>query len=78
MWKVGDKVVVTQGFNYDDAVFKTGAIGTVIRTDVGATLSVLVKIDGTQKWMWFRDLGNQLVWEEIVCERARKRKNNYY
>ena len=77
MWKVGDRIVITHGVK-DSSVFKTAAKGTVMATDVGSTMPVLVEIDGTGRSMWFCEHGDDLVWDGITCARAKKRKNNYY
>jgi lipoprotein-anchoring transpeptidase ErfK/SrfK len=77
MWKVGDRVVVTQGIKASNA-FETKAKGTVIAIDAESAISVLVEIDGTGITMWFYEDGDDLIWGRITCTRAKKRKNNYY
>lgn len=76
MWEVGDRVVVTQGIK-TSSVFETKAKGTVIAIDESA-IPVLVEIDGTRTSMWFYEAGDDLIWGDIICTRAKKRKNNYY
>lgn len=76
MWEVGDRVVVTQGIKASN-VFETKAKGTVIAIDESA-IPVLVEIDGTGISRWFYENGDDLIWGDITCTRAKKRKNNYY
>lgn len=76
MWKVGDRVVVTQGIK-TSSVFETKVKGTVIAIDESA-IPVLVEIDGTGIGRWFYENGDDLVWGGIICTRVGKRKNNYY
>lgn len=76
MWEVGDRVVVTRGIKAS-SVFETKAKGTVIAIDESA-IPVLVEIDGTGKSMWFYEAGDDLIWGNIICTQAKKRKNNYY
>lgn len=77
MWKVGDRVVVTQGLKAS-SVFETKAKGTVIAIVAESAIPVLVKIDGTRTSMWFYEAGDDLIWGDIICTRVGKRKNNYY
>lgn len=77
MWRVGDKVVIIRG-RKGDSDFKIGAEGTVISKGLGITLPVLVETNETKRRAWFSSSGDLLVCNGIICERVRKRKNNYY
>lgn len=71
MWEVGDRVVVS-------SVFKPKVKGTVIAIDAESTMPVLVEVDGIGTGIWFFGNGDDLVFGDITCTRAKKRKNNYY
>ena len=76
MWKVGDRVVITQG-RKTNRQFKTGIQGTIRELDNGRFLSIGVIFD-SGIFVWLHDKDVFLNYEEIVCTRVRKRKNNYY
>ena len=89
MWKVGDRVVVTQESETDSRL-KLGMKGKVIFIEVGSFLSILVEFnspslglhdgDGRGKdrqCFWLKDRGVFLEYERAICSRQ-QRKNNYY